>query len=340
MIHDDKDNAQFDRVCLGGTFDHLHAGHKRILDFACHAGKELSIGISTDSLLGAKHLRHQVQSYEVRKDEVMSYLAEVSPQTKLHFFPLNDIFGIAGDDQMLDAIVVTEETKPNAEKINKKRISRGLPPLMILTVPFYRGPDHNIVRSERIRRGHTNRFGDPYMVPFLKKEQLNLPKKLRELLRQPLGLVVEGTMEHAQATASKAKDSILQQNPTQIILVGDIVTQTLAKTGLIPHLSIIDNKTRRRSIDSESVISNEVIDNPPGTIQQKAVLAMHKLLESQARGKELFIRGEEDLLALPAILLAPLGSVVIYGQFDIGIIITPVTEEKKEQIIGIIRQFK
>ena len=52
------------------------------------------------------------------------------------------------------------------------------------------------------------------------------------------------------------------------------------------------------------------------------------------------IQGEEDLLALPAILLAPLGSVVIYGQKDLGVVVVEVTEEKKEEVKKIINLFQ
>jgi len=43
------------------------------------------------------------------------------------------------------------------------------------------------------------------------------------------------------------------------------------------------------------------------------------------------VTGEEDLLALPAIVLAPLGSVVLYGQYDKGVVINEVTEELKKK---------
>jgi len=51
------------------------------------------------------------------------------------------------------------------------------------------------------------------------------------------------------------------------------------------------------------------------------------------------IKGEEDLLTLPAILLAPLGAIVIYGQKDVGAVVVEVTEEIKQKISNIINQF-
>ena len=51
------------------------------------------------------------------------------------------------------------------------------------------------------------------------------------------------------------------------------------------------------------------------------------------------IANEVPPLALPAILFAPLGSIVLYGQFDQGIIVNEVSEEKKAAIVKLLRQF-
>ena len=51
------------------------------------------------------------------------------------------------------------------------------------------------------------------------------------------------------------------------------------------------------------------------------------------------VKGEEDLLALPAILLAPLHSIMLYGQMDMGIVMVEVTEEKKKEVMEILKKF-
>ncbi|MBI4226331.1 DUF359 domain-containing protein [Candidatus Roizmanbacteria bacterium] len=51
------------------------------------------------------------------------------------------------------------------------------------------------------------------------------------------------------------------------------------------------------------------------------------------------VKGEEDILALPAILFAPLHSVVLYGQIDMGVVMVEVTEQKKKEIQKLIKKF-
>ncbi len=50
------------------------------------------------------------------------------------------------------------------------------------------------------------------------------------------------------------------------------------------------------------------------------------------------VDGEEDLATLPAILYAPLGSAVVYGQPNEGSVLVMVTPEKKKQIENLMKQ--
>lgn len=332
---------QYSHVCIGGTFDHLHSGHKRILDFAFHSGNKISIGISTDLFIQKKILARSIQSFHMRKEYLMDYLSQNGLDSRTTLFPLNNIYGIADTDRTLEAIVVTRETYPNALKINQRRIQNKLPPLEILSVPFLKGEDSKIVRAERIRKGMINRTGKSYLHLFTKTRQLNLPPHLREILRKPLGIIIEGEERYASMTAEKAARTITKDKPVLTILVGDIVSDSLLSAGFNPDLIIRDNRSRRKNLRLPHK-TKATITNPPGTIKQEAVRAIYRAISNIKvhKTKTLTIKGEEDLLALPAILLSPLNSVVVYGQADMGIIVIPVTEEKKEQISGIIQQFE
>src|SRR5690606_22748449 len=117
------------------------------------------------------------------------------------------------EDRTIDAIIVTRETKPNAIKINDERKKRKLPPLRIITVPFLKGDDNKIVRSSRIRKGVINRVGQSYEQHVGRRRSLLLPPRLRNVLRKPLGMIIEGEERFISFTAEKAARWIKKKKP-------------------------------------------------------------------------------------------------------------------------------
>lgn len=333
----------YHHVALGGTFDHVHAGHARILDLAFHIGKKVTIGLTTDVFIREKNLAVAIEKFNTRKAGLLTYLRENHLSERAEIISLNDIYGTAAEDTTFDAIVATRETLPNAVTINKERKKRGLAALTIVTVPFLKGTDNKIIRSTRIRKGLINRNGTSYVQLLSKQKQLNLPPYLRKLLRKPLGAIVEGTERTIPVTAARAVKQIHQDNPVMVITVGDIVTSSLRSAGLVADVAVIDLRSRRRKLTATTTSDGIRVPNPAGTIRHEAVKALHAAITTVLtvhKKQVLIIKGEEDLLALPAILLAPLNAMVLYGQSDLGIILIPITEKIKEQVAGIVTQFE
>jgi uncharacterized protein (UPF0218 family) len=73
------------------------------------------------------------------------------------------------------------------------------------------------------------------------------------------------------------------------------------------------------------------VDNPAGVITEDLIDAVGNALKSDEHVR-IFVRGEEDLAAVPAILMAPEGSAVLYGQPDEGVVLVKITSDKKEQM--------
>lgn len=331
----------YHHVCVGGTFDHLHSGHQRLLKRACDIGTQVSIGVSTDALFEQKKLLKLIEPYEIRTQAVLNFLRSIGKKDHFAVFPLSDIYGTAVDDPTLEAIVVTKETKENAVKINTARSAKNYPPLEIVVVEYVRGNDEIVVRSERIRAGHIDRMGNSYLTIFTESNQLILPMRLRETLRKPLGHVISGDENDWTVAAKKAQKYLEKQNHATTIFVGDIVTESMRKIGVNPSIAICDNRTRRRSLMTKNEKTLRTFQNPAGSITRDAVMELYRLLiQDHSDTTELQIDGEEDLLALPAILLSPLGTLIFYGQFELGIIVVHVTEEKKEEIYKILLQFQ
>ena len=147
----------FQHAALGGTFDHFHSGHKRILDYAFHTAQYVTIGIVGEAPIAVKLFSNMHESFHIRKDAVTSYIRQNEWEKKSTITKLTDIYGPAADDSTFDVIVVTRETAPNAEKINKKRLQNNLKPLSIVTVPLMKGAtssvQHEFVKASSIEMG-------------------------------------------------------------------------------------------------------------------------------------------------------------------------------------------
>jgi uncharacterized protein (UPF0218 family) len=52
------------------------------------------------------------------------------------------------------------------------------------------------------------------------------------------------------------------------------------------------------------------------------------------------VDGEEDLLTLPAILYAPDGAFVVYGQPYVGVVVAEATKTMKEQVKEFLKEMK
>jgi len=130
----------------------------------------------------------------------------------------------------------------------------------------------------------------------------------------------------------------------KLIAVGDMTAFYLLKASVVPDVVIVDNKTKRmpvpdhvvKSLDHDSYKTVEV-KNPPATLTNELMNVIRESLQEPERIK-IVVDGEEDLATLPAILYAPLGSVVIYGQPNEGSVLVKVTAEKKKHIEELMKQ--
>ena len=138
-------------VCVGGTFYPLHKGHKVLLKKAFQvAGAKGSVFIGVTSAALVKK-KGELPSFQKRTQSIEQFLAEENVQKQATIQRLSNKFGptLKGD---FDAIVVSPETKPTAEEINKKRKQLGKKPLRIVVIPFVLSEDNQLISSSRIRR--------------------------------------------------------------------------------------------------------------------------------------------------------------------------------------------
>jgi pantetheine-phosphate adenylyltransferase len=145
-------------VATGGTFDHLHAGHKRLLEKSFEVGEVVIIGVTSDEF-AIKTGKKPDFSYEERVDQLESYLKERFPERKYVIPKLYDHFGpgIASPD--VEAIVVSSETIAKVSLANKLRAEKGYPPLEIVAIDYVLAEDGVPISSTRIRMGEIDTKG-------------------------------------------------------------------------------------------------------------------------------------------------------------------------------------
>ncbi len=141
------------KVIVGGTFDHLHLGHEKLLGSALENG-ETTIGLVSDEML--EEWKPEVDNdYKARKKELEEYL---STYDDWKIVKIDDPYRKAVDGDF-DILVVSYETKERGEEINELREERGKDPLEIIEVKPVLADDLLPLKSTRIRRGEVDENG-------------------------------------------------------------------------------------------------------------------------------------------------------------------------------------
>jgi len=135
------------------------------------------------------------------------------------------------------------------------------------------------------------------------ERDLVLPETSRKEFKEPIGEEL-----YEDGLGSFGTENVL-------ITVGDVVSLTFRKNGIRPFLSIYDGMTERRGMTEFAILveneEKDEVSNPAGMITRELVESIRRRIEGS--GGLIKVDGEEDLALLPAILLAPIGSDIVYG---------------------------
>ncbi len=166
--------------------------------------------------------------------------------------------------------------------------------------------------------------------------KLKINRYLRKKLKEPLGDLLTGSQKEINFQLKK----LISKKPKKIICVGDAVSRKFTKLGLPANIKIIDNKEMRKKVKPFAFNAETIfrVKNPKGTINLAAWQALKDALKKDEA--LIIIDGEEDLLALPAILSAPKGALIFYGQPKKGIVSIKVNKEKKLEAKKILDMMK
>ena len=307
-------------------FDRFHVGHQVMIDrlsemphpVACVTGGEL-VGANLE-------LEGLIQPLDMRERTLRRYLKSINYDTKISVTTATrreDILSVEGDTTfMMYEGPCCIEIQSGVLELRKKRLK------VKDTIEYLnpaRAHDGEKLASARIRKGEIDREGR--RLRGTSEPPRELPKDGRTILKSPKGdlfAAKDGTPE------KRVVDRIQQEQPKCVIAVGDVTTSTILKQNYRPQVMIVDGITKRGQFGERfSADRIYTIYNPAAMIFPEAWSVIDTAIHND--GTSLIdVEGEEDLLGFPAVLLAPDGSLVLYGQPDVGIVWIPVNKENKK----------
>ena len=178
-------------VAVGGTFDHLHAGHKLLLTMTAlvldpepSPGWCIAVGITGDELLKNKQYREVLESFEQRLSAVRHFLLDIleliSPTHTLqstskvessgpHGRTVHDVLksglnvkyveifdpcGPTLTEESITGLVLSGETRKGGEFVNEKRNEKGWHALEVFEV--------DVLDTEEGEAGNQSQIDDEY----------------------------------------------------------------------------------------------------------------------------------------------------------------------------------
>jgi uncharacterized protein (UPF0218 family) len=144
---------------------------------------------------------------------------------------------------------------------------------------------------------------------------VELQQELRSELKEPMGPLCTETEE------------LLAEAAAPLLTVGDVVTYHVLEGGRVPDVALVDERTERTAVDSE--ISEGItgfdrrvsVSNSQATLTAELLTGLREAVDRAGEETTLIdVDGEEDLATLPAIVVAPEGASVVYGQPGEGMV--------------------
>jgi len=164
---------------------------------------------------------------------------------------------------------------------------------------------------------------------------LTLPDSLRAALKEPLGPIYTDPV------------ALLADASPPVLAVGDVVTAHLLDADHTPAVALVDERTERSAVDdwvasaiagAEGFDREVTVSNPAATLSAPLLSELRRAIEDADRASTLLtVDGEEDLATLPALVVAPAGSTVVYGQPGEGMVrvtVDPATAAEARDLLA------
>lgn len=178
-------------IALGGTFDHLHVGHKIFLSVAALiATRRIIVGVTGDSMLAKKSNPHLLEPTEQRIAAVNRFLAAfrstlACPLDQL-VVELQDLCGPAGTERNIQAMLLTEETIAGGDLIEKTRQERGLDALDRFVIGVVGAGGETDVTGQSAADLAAAKVGSTAIRNWLSKQSFHIQARARRGAREML----------------------------------------------------------------------------------------------------------------------------------------------------------
>jgi len=329
---------------IGGTFDRFHDGHARLIERSLDACISLEVWLTSDSSAHSKDPR--ILSWGERCQGIRDRMAPASSE-RISFGVLEDPYGPAPTHLEAGAIICTPETRPTCDEINSMRLQNHLQPLEVIEVEHLMAQNGEPLSSSRIRNGEIDRAGMPWIPNSVREGRINLTPEVEAELKDPFGQLVLGPEADPSIAMSEVIASIeFEWGP--IIAVGDVTVHALQDLGRPADIALVDGLTRREPWEGAEGIDPSAYDgvlqceSPAGSLTPSLLKACEHAVSSWMEDGTthlIEVVGEEDLAPLLLHPLAPLGSVVLYGQPGRGVVVRRCSEDSKQRCRKLLRGF-
>jgi len=189
-------------VGVGGTFNVIHKGHELLFETAFTAGDSVEVGLTSDEF--ARSIKTvTVAPYFQRKATLSKFLQRYGKPFDIVM--IDDMKGTAATSETMDAIVVSPETRSQADGINDLRRRNGLKPLKVFCIKDVTADDSLRISSSRILKGEIDKDGRLLRAIRVAVGSTNKVKvdAVRNIFMQAFGLVEVVSIEPDKSVSNQ-----------------------------------------------------------------------------------------------------------------------------------------